>query len=158
MFAKLKPRPRTVAELIERTSIPEPNSGCWIWVAGVWGGRRGMLYGYASFQGRTRLAHRASYEAFKGPIPDGLCVCHSCDNPLCVNPDHLWLGTHTDNRRDMIRKGRRYRPAGRDRNPERCPSGHDYSDTNTRTTAGYRVCRACQRIASAKYRARKAKA
>jgi len=106
MFAKLKPRPRTVAELIERTSIPEPNSGCWIWVAGVWRGRRGLLYGYASFQGRTRLAHRASYEAFKGPIPDGLCVCHACDNTLCVNPDHLWLGTQRDNMRDMTRKGR----------------------------------------------------
>lgn len=102
----LNPRPKTIPELIERRSIPEPNSGCWIWEGPAWSGRGGRFYGCASFQGRDRLAHRVSFEAFKGPITDGLFVCHRCDNTLCVNPDHLFLGTNRDNMQDMVRKGR----------------------------------------------------
>ena len=83
---------------------------CWEWTAAT------NNIGYGMFrvrQGLMRTAHRVSYELFKGPIPFGMVVCHKCDNPKCVNPDHLWAGTMLDNIRDMDNKGRRVtRPIG----------------------------------------------
>jgi len=81
---------------------------CWLWTASKnLGG-----YGYFSFKGKSNLAHRVSYELFVGQLHEYSLVCHSCDNPSCVNPDHLWLGTNADNIRDMDKKGRRVAPRG----------------------------------------------
>lgn len=73
-----------------------------------WMGSRSKGYGNFGLKGRGRTrAHRSGWELFVGPIPDGLFVCHSCDNPACCNPKHWFLGTHRQNMRDMIQKGRR---------------------------------------------------
>ena len=79
---------------------------CWLWT-----GSEKKLSGYGQIGlggrgGKLVLAHRFSYELHKGPIPDGLVVMHSCDNPRCVNPSHLSVGTHSENTMDSVRKGR----------------------------------------------------
>ena len=77
---------------------------CWLWTGSKAGGK--VKYGILQFNGVTTGAHRVSWMLHNGPIPEGLDVCHTCDNGLCCNPKHLWLGTHTDNMRDKNRKGR----------------------------------------------------
>ena len=84
---------------------PEPNSGCWLWTGAQ---RKG--YGYMKVNGKNKQATHVAWELFVGPIPKrddyfGTCVLHKCDNPPCVNPDHLCLGSHQDNMRDRSQKG-----------------------------------------------------
>lgn len=85
-----------------KTSLGE--TGCMEWT----GSRFRTGYGRFRLKGRTQSAHRVAYELSVGPIPDGMLICHRCDNPPCVNPDHLFVGTKSDNAADMIRKGRHW--------------------------------------------------
>lgn len=94
--------------------ISGPSTACWEWQAGL------NKDGYGRFKVRNHdeLAHRVSYTIHHGPIPNYRLVCHSCDNPGCVNPKHLWLGSCGDNTQDMMRKGRhRCAGAAGDSNP-----------------------------------------
>lgn len=89
-------------EYIEANTMPEPNTGCWLWLLAV--DKDG--YGLGKFGGRKmRRAPRAVFEALRGPTT-GFQVLHRCDTPGCVNPDHLFLGTNQDNVNDKVRKGR----------------------------------------------------
>lgn len=89
-------------DTFEKYIMPEPNSGCWLWTGSV------TRHGHGTFhvKRKTVSAHRLAFERFKGRIPDGLYVLHKCDVRCCVNPDHLWVGTQSDNLKDMASKGR----------------------------------------------------
>lgn len=93
----------TTASKYKERYIRRLDNGCWEWIGCRWKGG----YGYLRPNRKIISAHRYMYELYKGPIPDGLDACHTCDNPWCVNPDHIWLGTHGENMKDAYRKGRK---------------------------------------------------
>ena len=99
----------TLTERLERFTVRGP--GCWGWIGATSSG-----YGRLGRGGRGEglvYAHRLSWELRNGPIPEGMCVLHRCDNPPCSNPDHLFLGTKADNNRDMSVKGRHVGTSGK---------------------------------------------
>lgn len=97
--------------------IPEPNTGCWVWASSF------DKDGYGQFEVKNKrfLSHRFSWKIFNGEIPNKKFVCHKCDNTWCVNPIHLFLGSHRENMKDMVQKNRWN--GGRPRN-KKCKNGH----------------------------------
>ena len=91
------------AERLRQKYQVDPNTNCWLW-QGALSGSSG--YGSLRENHKAVYAHRVAWREFVGPIPFGLCVLHRCDNPPCINPDHLFLGTQADNMRDMNVKGK----------------------------------------------------
>ena len=81
---------------------------CWDWE----GSLRGKGYGGFRQNNKMYIASRVSYELYKNPIPEGLLVCHTCNNPKCVNPNHLYLGTYQENTQQAVKEGRQYIPKG----------------------------------------------
>jgi hypothetical protein len=129
-------KPNTVAEF-EQSFIPEPNSGCWLWLKTSPNKR----YGALNWHGRRRLAHVVAYELYVGPMPDGLVIDHRCRNTFCVNPDHLEPKTQLENTRLSA-------PATK----THCSHGHPYADgveIYLRTDGNgkqYRRCLTCYRL------------
>lgn len=103
-----KPR-KTLAERFSDKWIPVTESGCWIWLGKITAHGYGVLSTTANSKTQELQAHRASYQLHRGQIPSGMFVCHSCDVTQCVNPNHLFLGTNTDNMIDCRNKGRAYK-------------------------------------------------
>jgi hypothetical protein len=122
----------------ERHYIPEPNSGCWLWIGKI------SNRGYGCFD--NHMAHRFAYELFVGPIPDGLVVDHQCNNSACVNPDHLKAMTQSANVRRYSDK------------KLFCPKGHPYDERNTYVNRGHRTCRICTSKAGVVWARRKREA
>jgi len=123
--------------------IPEPNTGCWLWEGGSRGGKG---YGQFNPRGKNFAAHRFSYQLHVGEIPKGLSVLHKCDTPACVNPEHLFLGTQTDNMRDRAAKKRD------NGGKTHCKWGHEFNAENTYRYGTHRLCRVCRQR---RYRAQK---
>lgn len=124
--------------------IPEPNSGCWLWL-----GATSQGYGHVRQGGRLWTAHRYAYVYAGHDEVPGLVIDHLCRTTLCVNPAHLEQVTYAEN----LRRGDK--PEGQSRKTH-CPRGHEYSDENTyRTPRNERVCRECYRAHWRAWNARK---
>lgn len=133
---------KSVLDRFEEKYIPEPMSGCWLWMGHV------NPYGLFQIDGVRVGAHVASYYLLKdGPIEYGMVVRHTCDTPSCVNPDHLELGTYEQNNQDRDRRGRNYQAS-----KTKCLNGHEFTEKNTRHYKGQRWCRRCDADRRLRYR------
>ena len=140
------PWAKPLKQQFEERYIPEPMSGCWIWV-----GNTVKNYGVLSIKNRRTYAHRVSAHLHNIGDMENKCICHKCDNTLCVNPKHLFIGTTQDNHADMTKKGRG------SAKETHCSRGHRF-ETNARKVVGRalkRDCRVCDRIRANAYRIRK---
>ena len=138
--------PSSIERFMEKIK-KDPESGCWIWI-----GSCTPTGGYGSFwdEGKLQRAHRWSYKHFHGEISDKEVVCHKCDNPPCVNPDHLFRGTMFDNIMDSVKKGR-YGHQGHSNYINRicslfCGYGHRMSGNNLSIYKGKRYCKECAKV------------
>lgn len=133
---RFKPQGTEPLEVRLRENITEAPNGCWEWTGNLNDSGYGVITAVNHGYTMARV-HRIMFERENGDIPDGMEVRHKCDNPPCVNPDHLVLGTHADNMRDMAERGRALR--------ETCKNGHPWTDEYVAYRPdGGRLCRVCK--------------
>jgi hypothetical protein len=139
--------PFLIARFWAKVEIPR-YGGCWIWTAGMTRG-----YGVFKYRGRMEGAHRLAWSIFnRADFPDGLHGMHTCDNPSCVNPEHVVPATQAENNRDMFRKNRCVSANAR---KTHCHAGHPLSGENLFIAiSGKRACKACRTISVRAHRER----
>ena len=121
--------------------IPEPNTGCWIWLGQITWNGYGTFHIKVDGEWKKKVAHRVCYESFVGPIPEGLDLDHKCRQRHCVNPDHLEPVTRSENLRRSPLMARWAHKTS-------CPKGHPYDGVDSRKA---RICRQCAREARLRY-------
>lgn len=135
---------------IKSLIVVDPNTGCWLWQGPIakvkWNDRGFYVGGYGigpQYRGKCPATHRVVWMIHNGPQPKKMDVCHTCDVRHCVNPDHLWLGTRSENLRDMVAKGRG--PCGQKAAQKTCVRGHELSGDNLMLSNGgrRRGCKKC---------------
>lgn len=148
-------------ERFDANWTPEPNTGCWLWTGAIYAGTRG--YGRIKMRGRVSSAHRVAWLLYRGPIPDGMVLDHTCRVRACVNPDHLRVVTPKIN---SIENSRGVGAINRAKT--QCHRGHPFDIANTRIAVVSRLtdgtpkmgrqCRQCSRESHLKRRAASARA
>lgn len=147
-------RKRDVNERFDEKVDRSNPEGCWEWTGAL------STNGYGKFKVRSHVqmrSHRFAFERAFGSLSSGLVVCHRCDNPKCVRPEHLFAGTISDNTRDMLNKGRRPKRVVLPKS--HCKNGHEMTEKNTRVAtqrggAIHRSCRECHRLVEIARRAK----
>lgn len=127
----------------------EKTNSCWIWKGYI----HHKGYGRFFYQGKVRTAHRVSYWIFRQFVPGIYEVCHTCDVRHCVNPDHLFIGTKSDNMKDCAIKGRgNFQLDPPNKKKTHCPKGHEYTPENVwENKQGWRWCKECNRQKASKH-------